>query len=411
MPTVQVVVPALHVGQQAIHDSDARFRLAVCGRRWGKTLLGTLECLDVGVTGGRAWWVAPTYVMAREGWNPLKQLARQIPGCEIREADKEILFPGGGSVAVRSADRPDRLRGAGLDFLVMDEAAYVKEGTWIEALRPSLTDRLGRALFISTPAGYNWLKELWDDALERDDWSTWQQPTAMNPWIPAAEIESAARDLGPTAFSQEFLAEFVEEGGTRIKSDWFRYYTPETISDGKTKTKGYRCYDGEFIADAETTRYATVDLATSLKTSADYTVIASVAEHQDRLLLLDIVRVRMEGPDIIPTIESAIERSRLSTVWIETAGFQLSVFQDAARRGLPVGKLIADKDKVSRSIPLEGMLARGDFLFPESAPWLLDLQKELVAFPLGAHDDQVDALAYAAAKIGRSWMSGGPMMA
>ena len=400
MGTIQVVVPALHPGQQAVHDSAARFRVAVCGRRWGKTLLGTLECLDVAVVGGRAWWVAPTYVMAREGWTPLKQLARQIPGTEIREADKEIILPGDGSVAVRSADRPDRLRGAGLDFVVVDEAAYVKGDTWTEALRPSLTDRQGGALFISTPAGYNWLKDLWDGA-DRTGWERWQQPTSVNPWIAAEEIEDARRDLGPTAFAQEFLAEFVEDGGTRIHPEWFRYYS----RGEENGLPGFVAYDG-FIPDEETVRYATVDLATSLKTSADYTFIAAVAEYRDRLLLLDVVRRRMEGPDIVPAIEASIERNRLGSVWIETAGFQLSVFQEAKRRGLPVGKLVADRDKVSRAIPLEGMLARGDFLFPEDAPWLLDLQKELAAFPFGAYDDQVDALAYAAAKIGRSGTDG-----
>ena len=79
----------------------------------------------------------------------------QIPGVGVSETHRRVTLPGGGVLQVRSADDPDSLRGEGLDFLVMDEAAYIKEDAWIEALRPALSDRKGSALFISTPAGRN----------------------------------------------------------------------------------------------------------------------------------------------------------------------------------------------------------------------------------------------------------------
>ena len=60
-----------------------------------------------------------------------------------------VTFPGGGSIAVKSADNPQRLRGEGLTYLVMDEAAFVREETWTEVLRPTLTENKGSALFIS----------------------------------------------------------------------------------------------------------------------------------------------------------------------------------------------------------------------------------------------------------------------
>ena len=149
----------LHPAQIEIHNSQARFRVVSAGRRFGKTLLATAECLQVALHGGRAWWVSPTYKMSEVGWRPLRMAGASLSGTTIRKVEREIILPGGGMVGVRSSDNPDSLRGEGLDFLVMDEAAYQVREAWSEALRPALSDRLGRALFISTPSGRNWFWE------------------------------------------------------------------------------------------------------------------------------------------------------------------------------------------------------------------------------------------------------------
>ena len=87
--------------------------------------------------------------------------------------------------------------------------------------------------------------------------------------------------------------------------------------------------------------------------------------------------------------------------------------REARRDGLPVKELRADKDKVARSLPLEARMEHGTVWFPRDAAWLPDLQRELLSFPVGEHDDQVDALAYAAAamsqsKIVHDWSQAGP---
>lgn len=98
------------------------------GRRWGKSSIAVTLCLRTALEGGRTWWVGPTFPLAQIGWRILKRFSRQIPGVEIREADRLVILPGRGEVQVKSADNPDSLRGAGLDGVVIDEAAYVKEG-------------------------------------------------------------------------------------------------------------------------------------------------------------------------------------------------------------------------------------------------------------------------------------------
>ena len=150
-----------HKTQKIVHDCTARFRVLASGRRWGKTRLGVYEALEVAFGGGRSWWVSPSYKMGAVGWRPLSRLAGDMKVAEVKYGERLITFPNGGSVQCRSADDPDSLRGEGLDFVVLDEASFMAHRTWMEALRPALSDRNGRALFISTPKGRNWFYNLY----------------------------------------------------------------------------------------------------------------------------------------------------------------------------------------------------------------------------------------------------------
>lgn len=254
-----------HKGQRAVHESGARFKVLDCGRRWGKTRLGVMECLDVAASGGRAWWVAPSYKMSEVGWRPLRRIGSRIPGATVRRADREVVMPTGGSVTIRSADNPDSLRGEGLDFVVMDECAFMHEDAWSEAIRPALSDRLGRALFISTPKGRNWFWRLWQRGQEDGgQWKSWHFTSYENPHIEDSEIDAAKETLPDRVFRQEFMAEFIDDAGgvfrnvmacatalaqeSRIKGhdyvvgvDWGKHndFTAISVLDAKTRSQVY----------------------------------------------------------------------------------------------------------------------------------------------------------------------------
>ena len=206
-----------HKGQAEVHASTARFRVLACGRRWGKTRLGVNECLDVASKGGRAWWIAPSYKMSEVGWRPLRKMGTMI-GAEVRKVDRQIVLPGGGDVTVRSADNPDSLRGEGLDFVVMDEVAFMSEQVWLEAIRPALSDRQGKAMFISTPKGRNWFWRMFQLGLDGGEWASWQRPTGDNPYIKTEEIEAARGMLPELIFEQEYLAVFLENEGAVFRN-------------------------------------------------------------------------------------------------------------------------------------------------------------------------------------------------
>ena len=118
----------------------ARFRVVACGRRWGKTELGKVALLDCARRGGFGWWIAPSYGMADEVWRSLKGTLEDV-WTDKDEQRRRIELPGGGVIQVRSGHEPDALRGAGLDLAVLDEAAFLPEGVWTAAVRPSPTGR------------------------------------------------------------------------------------------------------------------------------------------------------------------------------------------------------------------------------------------------------------------------------
>jgi predicted phage terminase large subunit-like protein len=405
MTQITVELPALHGGQQPVWDSTARFKCVCCGRRWGKTHLGVAWCLDCALSAGHAWWIAPSYGVGTIGWNLAKQVLHPLIRRDlvaVREADRLLSFPGGGWLQVKTADRPDLLRGEALDRVVFDEGADIKPEAWFEAVRPTLSDRRGQAMFIGTPRGMdNWFYDLWLRGMEDDPtWQSWQSSTYDNPFIDPREIDDAREDLGELLFSQEYMAQFIVAGGMVFKPEWERYFQLVGPRKYNHDTALVLSHDNQMIESASLascTRFFTVDLALSLREQADYTVIACWAHTpKRRTCLLDVTRMRMEGPDIVPNLHLKFDQWRPSWIAIERVAFQQAIVQQARREGLPVRELNPDKDKMSRALHAAARMESSQLWFQHNQPWSQDYITEVRQFPSGAHDDCVDTLSYAA---------------
>ena len=206
-----------HAGQRPVRESDARFRIMACGRRWGKTELAAYEAADrLGDPETLVWWVAPTYDIADIGFDAVKE---QLPPGSIadkkRTKPKRYELANGSAISFRSADREDSLRGEGLDLLIIDEAAMVPNRAWQNELRPTLSDTLGDMVAISTPKGRNWFRDWFERGRTDDhpDVESWQSPTYENPHVPDEEIDAARTEQPERVFRQEYLAEFIDESG------------------------------------------------------------------------------------------------------------------------------------------------------------------------------------------------------
>ena len=196
--------------QGKVFGCSKRFRLLVAGRRFGKTYLALVElCRAAWAPRRTAWYVGPTYKQAKRiAWKALKQMTKPYWRQRPNETDLTIELSWGATISLRGADHYDSLRGEGLDFMVLDEYASMAPEAWTQVLRPALSDKIGKALFIGTPRGFNHFYDLFAAARTQPDWAAFQFTTEEGGNVPAEELESAARELDERTYRQEFQASF-----------------------------------------------------------------------------------------------------------------------------------------------------------------------------------------------------------
>jgi hypothetical protein len=221
--------------QRQVLDCNKRFRVLITGRRFGKTFLAVTELAKFSrYPKKKCWYVAPTYRMAKDiVWHELVDKLTQHKWIKkTNNSDLSITLRNGSTISLRGADNENSLRGVGLDFLVMDEFADIKEHTWYEVLRPTLSDKNGAAFFCGTPRGYgNWSYNLFSK--EAENWASFQFTTLDGGQVSANEIEQAKADLDDRTFQQEYMASFVNYAGQIYynfdrKENVIDKYEPET---------------------------------------------------------------------------------------------------------------------------------------------------------------------------------------
>jgi len=207
----------LSVAQQTIADDQHRFIVACCGRRFGKTFLSMNRlAYHSRPPNQKSFYIAPTYRMAKQIiWEPLVLKLSSLNWVRgIDKSDLSITLVNNSVISLRSADNPDSLRGVGLNFCVFDETADMDPSVWYEVIRPTLSTTRGRSLFLGTPKGHNWFKDLYDQSATNPDvWSSYQYTTLDGAQVPLDEIESARKDLDSRTFEQEYEARFNNYSG------------------------------------------------------------------------------------------------------------------------------------------------------------------------------------------------------
>ncbi|GBR07009.1 phage terminase protein [Acetobacter oeni LMG 21952] len=208
---------------QAGWKSDSRFRVAVCGRRFGKTFEAAEEmrrAVRLAVSNNikpedEIWYGAPTYKQAKKiFWPRLKNIIpRSWLKSPPRETDLSLeINPYGHIIRVVGLENFDALRGTGLFFFLGDEWANVKPEAWSEVIRPMLSTTQGHALFIGTPRGRDHFHDLYlkgQDGIEKESgWWSCSYTTLDGGNVPEQEIEDAKRCLDIRQFRQEYEASF-----------------------------------------------------------------------------------------------------------------------------------------------------------------------------------------------------------
>ena len=214
-----------HNGQKKLHypeNENARFFVMVCGRRFGKTTASAMEATYyASQPNQKIWLVGLSYdkadLMFREVWQRMV-IGHQNDIVKASEKERYIKFKWGSVVEAKSADNPDSLVGEGLDLLIVDEAAKVRPRIWDMYLSPTLSDRKGKAIFISTPEGFNWLYDLYLLGKKDDLWESHQAPAWENKYaFPDGEndkfLDERKRNMSKELYDQEYGAHFTSFEG------------------------------------------------------------------------------------------------------------------------------------------------------------------------------------------------------
>jgi len=383
-PTVPFIAP--HPGQQMILNRMRRFTVVACGRRFGKTELAKIVLTEKALNGAVTWWMAPTYTMASQVWRDLKTSLRRVPGLTISESEHRLDFPGGGQIAIRSAHAPDYLRGAGLDFVVLDEAAFMEGRVWHEVVRPMLATTGGGALFLSTPFGRNWFWHLYQRGHNpaAQQWISFHFRTADNPLIPPAELAEIRASTSDRIWREEYEARFIADAGQVFRG----------VLDAATAPHDARPGPGRRVI-----------FGVDWGRDPDYTVIAAIDAHTRQMVALDRFN----------EIGWALQRGRLqaladhwqpAVIWAEQNSIGSVNIEALQAEGLPVRPFVT----TSRSKPplIEGLalaIERGDLSLLPDDTLLNELSQYALerlpgggyrySAPPGSHDDTVMALALA----------------
>lgn len=205
----------LHPAQSKVFKDTHRFKVMVCGRRFGKTTLSITALIKEALEKeGKYWYVAPTYRQAKQiAWDMLTRLLQKIEWVVKRKNETELSIElvNGSKIELKGADNEDSLRGVGLNGVIMDEYAQIKPRVFEEIIRPTLTDTKGWAWFIGTPQGFNHFYEMSNK--QDKDYATFHFTSFDNPYLDHGEIAKAQEELTENAFNQEYLAKFTKFTG------------------------------------------------------------------------------------------------------------------------------------------------------------------------------------------------------
>lgn len=211
--------------------------------------------------------------------------------------------------------------------------------------------------------------------------------------------KSAWPEQWPVRKIEQQREEFALMGKTDV---WYRERMCQAISpeSQKFKREYFRYYEGRLDL-SNMNIYTTVDLAVSLKPNADFSAIVTIGVNPEGYwFVLDIEYGRYDPTTTMDAVFSAVQQWHPLCVGIETVAYQAALKhfleREMPKRGtfFRIQELKAEKKKELRIDALQPRFAVGAVWFKRNAQWLDKLESELLAYPHGAHDDVIDALAY-----------------
>lgn len=386
-----------------------------CGRKFGKTELAQNEVMDyAGTPESMIWWVSPFYSVSDIAWTRLNNNLNPAIIKRRSQRDRTITLINDSTVGFKSADNEKALVGEGLDFCVLEEAAYIKESVWLETVRPNLGDsrRRGDMMGITTPSGLNWVYREWRKGLDNHflDYESWSYkfdvmpilnekidsydggfPSWVNPYWSKEELQSVIH-TPRSIFLQEYGSRFIED-----LSNVFRGVGAVVSDDiGLPSSR-----------DPNMKYYAGFDVARS--GAGDNAVITIV--DNDFMVVFELVMRGQSLPVQVQTVKDVCTYWNECPVLVDTTnpmGDSVYEFvEDTYRNAEPYH--YTNPNKIDLMNNLSILIQTKQVMIPNKGEELNDLISELRIFgagrtksgaikyeaPEGFHDDHVNSMALA----------------
>lgn len=414
-----------HAYQAVFHGMNRDGRLLrnrhlVAGRRGGKTLSAAWDVLfyalhpeefhrDMhGLDSDRPLWIwvlTKDYPTGFASKQTLLEVMRQTglkKGTDFIEnkTERRIEFPQTGTlIQFKTAEDPQSLRGAGLDLLWMDEAAFITDGEAYDVVSPALADKDGGVITTTTPHGRNWL---WTEfftglALEDPDEGRVQYTSIDNPYFKRTVWERYRLRYHPILFKQEFLASFEALHGIALQGEWLHYWTSgkADIQSDVMSLQDLKGEDGKYNLDI----FLGVDPAISLSDRADQFAMAVIGLTKDRVqgFVLDTYLGRVDFPDQLDLIQTWLLKWRPQYIGIEANAYQVALAQQAARLdGFPnIVPVISKGKKNERILAMSPVFKTGKIRINKNQSELVDQWVSFDPEKKNQHDDLLDAVEIA----------------
>lgn len=387
---VQLFSP--HFGQKKIidnfSDSIHKFGIVATGRQFGKSLLAQNLMLYwlLRNSNQKGAWITPVYNQCRKIFQELTNAAHQIIASQ-NKAELTITLINGSTLQFLSTDNYNTIRGFSFHYMVIDEAAYVKQDAIESAVLPTLTALGKKCLIISTPKSKNWFYEYFlRGSVDSATYISFKGVSRDNPYVDKEFLVEQRKSLPNDIYRQEYEAEFTDAG-----NDVF------TNLD-------LVCINNEWGIPTRSERYY-IGIDTGITNDYTVCVIQSESGRVENIIRTNGRTFEEIGKDII------LECSRWNVVsgFCETNGIGLAMFellksrirklqpftttQDSKSEG--VRKLIYDIQEGKVELPSKQLMPE---VFNEMSAYTFKYAANgNISFthPPGLHDDIVDAIMLA----------------
>ena len=316
-----------HSGQRKVingfADSEHKFGIVACGRQFGKSLLAQNLMLYWALQNPKqkCGWVSPIFTQSRKVFKELEAAANKLIKSS-NKAELTIELINGSTIQFLGAERYDSIRGFSFNYVVVDEAAFIKESAMNEAIFPTLSALGKKCLIISTPKSKNWFYTYYLKGIDGgSDYISFAGISTDNPHIDVDFINEQAKSLPPDIFAQEYLAQFSE-----ATNDVFRGIDAV-------------CNINNYEQPRRSTKYY---FGLDIGLSDDYTVL-TILDEQGRTAFID----RFNGKSFEEAGNTIINHCRRYNVRggnIETNGIGAAIYQQVRKSGVKCSPFITTQD-------------------------------------------------------------------